>query len=560
MAVTITDEIIPEPLVYSARQSSHYEAFTLAAIVFAFSLVPRIVFIRMPPATLVRVIPDDAFYYLTIAKSIAAGHGSTFDAIHPTNGYHPLWMGLLTLVAALHPNGWLFVRTDLVLSLFCGTLSCLLLFMLISGMTENRLLPAIGVGLYALNSQSMLNSLDGLETGLCTFGLLVCVWLYVRGDWREGNLRAPAVLGLAIGLAVLARTDDGVYAVMFMCLVGTHLIRAAQWRQFATILGTAAATVAPWFLWNWWQFREIIQSSGLAVPYAERERFILGGHDTHAVYVHSAAYLIHFVRDQFPQDIGYSGMGCFLLMLLAGGLAWYRRGAACGSSAADQRRAAMREVLLALMLGSALLVFVHTFLRWYPRDYYFDPVIALSSLLACATAIPLVNRRFHILGGPAWRGLQAALVGLAFYEAILGANRIADGAYPWQVSMLNAGTWLRRHTPPDARAASFNAGIIGFESHRHVINLDGVADNAAFAAIQHRSVIQFMENSGTAYYVDWQPVMTTLYRPFMGSQTHAWRVTPLVRFGRPGMLFQNSYLIVALTRWHTSGSSLPKSG
>lgn len=40
---------------------------------------------------------DDGFYYLEIARRLAAGEGSTFDGINPTNGYHPLW--LLTLVA-----------------------------------------------------------------------------------------------------------------------------------------------------------------------------------------------------------------------------------------------------------------------------------------------------------------------------------------------------------------------------------------------------------------------------------------------------------------------------
>src|SRR5215471_14491586 len=35
---------------------------------------------------------DDAFYYFGIARNVALGHGSTFDGINPTNGYHPLWM------------------------------------------------------------------------------------------------------------------------------------------------------------------------------------------------------------------------------------------------------------------------------------------------------------------------------------------------------------------------------------------------------------------------------------------------------------------------------------
>ncbi len=44
---------------------------------------------------------DDAFYYFQVARNIAEGHGSTFDRIHPANGYHPLWMLVMIPVFSL---------------------------------------------------------------------------------------------------------------------------------------------------------------------------------------------------------------------------------------------------------------------------------------------------------------------------------------------------------------------------------------------------------------------------------------------------------------------------
>ena len=38
---------------------------------------------------------DDAYYYFRIAQNIALGRGSTWDGIHSTNGYHPLWLLML---------------------------------------------------------------------------------------------------------------------------------------------------------------------------------------------------------------------------------------------------------------------------------------------------------------------------------------------------------------------------------------------------------------------------------------------------------------------------------
>src|SRR3990172_9284841 len=53
---------------------------------------------------------DDVYYYFKVAQNISEGHGSTFDGINPTNGYHPLWMTICIPIFAL-------ARLDLILPL-----------------------------------------------------------------------------------------------------------------------------------------------------------------------------------------------------------------------------------------------------------------------------------------------------------------------------------------------------------------------------------------------------------------------------------------------------------
>src|SRR5512135_786175 len=55
-------------------------------------------------------IRDDAYYYFKVAQNISEGHGSTFDGIHATNGYHPLWMLICVPIFAL-------ARYDVILPL-----------------------------------------------------------------------------------------------------------------------------------------------------------------------------------------------------------------------------------------------------------------------------------------------------------------------------------------------------------------------------------------------------------------------------------------------------------
>lgn len=70
--------------------------------------------VRFDLVNLVRDVNlDDAFYYLKTAQHLAEGKFSTFDGgITRTNGYHPVWLFLLT------PLFWVF---DAESALFAGS-------------------------------------------------------------------------------------------------------------------------------------------------------------------------------------------------------------------------------------------------------------------------------------------------------------------------------------------------------------------------------------------------------------------------------------------------------
>ena len=53
---------------------------------------------------------DDTYYYFKVAQNISEGHGSSFDGINSTNGYHPLWMLICIPIFSL-------ARFDLILPL-----------------------------------------------------------------------------------------------------------------------------------------------------------------------------------------------------------------------------------------------------------------------------------------------------------------------------------------------------------------------------------------------------------------------------------------------------------
>jgi hypothetical protein len=162
---------------------------------------------------------DDAYYYFKVAQNISEGHGSTFDGINRTNGYHPLWMLVCIPIFAL-------ARFDLILPLR-------ILFLLMSGLSVvtaillYRLIgrvfaPVIGAlaALYWVFSVTVLVRFykQGLETGIAAFFIVLFVYKLAEFEraWRERPVttRELVILG-GIGALVIFSRLDLVFLVAF---------------------------------------------------------------------------------------------------------------------------------------------------------------------------------------------------------------------------------------------------------------------------------------------------------------------------------------------------------
>lgn len=87
---------------------------TISVIIFFFILSAVLFFILSPVNNLLIYFLDDSYFYLKIAQNIALGYGSTFDRVNLTNGYHPLWLIILSgyylfteLLTKLNPDNFL---------------------------------------------------------------------------------------------------------------------------------------------------------------------------------------------------------------------------------------------------------------------------------------------------------------------------------------------------------------------------------------------------------------------------------------------------------------------
>lgn len=461
-----------------------------------------------------RVVADDAFYYFTIARNLASGHGATFDGLAPTNGFHPLWLLLLTplfaVARALQLGSWSAVH--LALSL-CALLD------LVSGVLLWRFLRRLGcprgahwaAAVWFLSPFTVLLSLRGMESALTVTLFAAWITLVARafeagarvrglpaaGAWDLPGAGWGALLGLATGLAFLARTDNGPFLGFALAVVagGAALRARGTWMRalrFVLAAGIVAAAVAlPWFLWNVAVFGSPWQVSG-AVKLQNPQVF---GHvpgDPGSILRFLVAFV--WVPAFFAAGESMKHRAAFLaiatvqwvvlaaLLPLLGRALWRPRTPATRGLAAG---------LAAYVLAHAV---VYTLvLRSYVVWYATVPVFIVAALFAGLAAQSLLGRL-----APAARSALAAgalLVAAATFAQYFFATRVKPRGEELVVRPIL--TKIARLAPGARTVGVFNAGAAGYFAPEigpfTVVNLDGLVNNAAAGAWQEGRYFEYLE-------------------------------------------------------------------
>lgn len=166
------------------------------------------------------IVQDDFFYYLKIAQNIATGHGSTFNGLVSTNGYHPLWLWLIALVVWLgvHGKGIYFF---LAASIWLSTIAT---FFLSLAILRRGGLPAIlsaALAVYvAVYSEHLYQY--GMEVTLALPLMLALFAVVQNVEWwlhdGRGSFFRTFCLGCLASAMMLSRIDSALL-VGFFCIV-----------------------------------------------------------------------------------------------------------------------------------------------------------------------------------------------------------------------------------------------------------------------------------------------------------------------------------------------------
>ncbi len=509
----------PDTIAKASPWTFVLRAFAVVAIVaMALPTLRGAPLIFGPPLT------EDGYYALTVARNLAQGRGMTIDGTTLSNGFQPLFTVIESLAFAIGGGddalalrfvllfAWAFHAGGAIL---CGSVAREI-WPVRHGSVEAELRAPLAAIFYLGSPLLFGHAYNGLATGCALFFYLAVIrWLQIGG---AESARGRIVLGILIGLMVLARID----AAFFAIAIGLHLQwsnrsagPAASAGRAAVVALTALCVSGPWWAYNILDFGsflptsgEALQSSGLTPARAHYALWALravlmpwvffGQLDDYAGYATS-----------LPQYWGFgyiSAASTARLILIAAVAAFVWRAVRRRAFAFDVERlgdagmARARRGLAAVGLLLAAVVPLIVYYTFFFGSYwfyyrYFMPLAILPFLAApvvAARAIPAARKAARIaVAALVVAGIQA--VGWPAL-ALNGWTFNPEAVYFDQVEL------ARANVPADELLAAGQSGTLGF-FRAHVVNTDGKVN---LDALKYKGRIwEYLRMRRVRWYVDW---------------------------------------------------------
>ena len=434
---------------------------------------------------------DDAFYYFQIARNLAEGKFSTFDGgITRTNGYHPLWMLLIT------PFYWIFDKEAALfgikafeIMLVAGGVALVTAAVRVARLPWYLMFAALPM-LY--QNHALIIGMEA-AAGLFLLGLFIltaCLFARSPARWRW----PLAAVAFALPWVRLEYIAVSLAATAALCLIEWsrqervpaaplgEQARSALSAKTAVPFLTASAGILVYFAYNGLVFGGIVPVSGATkVAWSKLLWEKEGGY--------SLAQNFREVLQipAFDYELLVALEVCAYLLLVW----WFTRRA---RRQEDWLLLAFLAVVSGLAAGH-LAKFAQTVLTLHPSHassaWHFVPAYLLMALIVpvrCYVAIYLIRR---FIGSKSQHATNILSVGIVlagaaflfaqadFTEPFQRVERQSKATIVrhWNVNYYTGTLVANRLLPDNSIVGSWDAGAFGYFSRFPVVNLDGLVNS-----------------------------------------------------------------------------------
>ena len=426
---------------------------------------------------------DDAYIHWVYARNIAGGESFSFNAEEPSMGSSS---PVFVLIGALFIYLGLDYYTSIIIFsalLFIG--SSVLVFLIIRHLLRafrkgpsgpwRDIFAWLGAALFATNGNSIWYVLAGMETSLFVFLGLLGLYLYFRNGWDPYT-------GVVIGLLLWVRVTG--ISLALVLILADLLRRKFNWRGYLV----TALVYAPCIALSLHVSGNVLPTSVAAkkMTYIDGEwspeRFFSFFRSIYDYLFHVPAFRIALLL------IAFSSAVLLMVVILSKG-----RRSPIVPPPGETLILGGWALLHVVMYGLTFRTLLHH-LRYLAVIY---PLIAVLSTCAVFSLCFLGGRVLRYAGAAvmALLLLQSALNARDWSELYLNNVRHIREAY------LPTANWIADRTPPEARVAAFDIGLIKHVSGRYVVDLGGLVDPRVHPYLQKHRASLYLRDHGADYIV-----------------------------------------------------------
>lgn len=429
---------------------------------------------------------DDAFFYLTIARNIARGAGSTFDGIVTTNGYHPLWMGVVAsafrLTGPLTPEAG--IRLVFVLGIVCAVSGTWRLAEFAARLSPSAALQTMAVlGFLSLYAYGFFG-LEAHLNVLVAAAFFAALWV----RWPSGapSTRRPDGRGVALGLIaaalVLTRVDLVLWAATgLLALSFARRMTGCSWRNVVSLAAVEQGL-----------------SAALVLSYLTFSRLTFGAWLPISAVLHTRPTQFSWASVWFYDPFSTAHLAVLVGVSLATLAVAARTARRAGAPALAGSRAGFGAMLAVAVLAHCAIGMLRTD-QWVPR---------YTITASCAAVIMAVLLAERLRAQLRWR-IPVTIVATAIALVIgwgLARSTVNHVRRPPEMGQDDYAVFRKEITPYLTRDTVVlmvdDAGEFAWFCDCHLINGDGLVSNWSYQDMVHeRRVREYMDQHGVQYVI-----------------------------------------------------------
>jgi len=439
------------------------------------------------PGALLIYVPDDGLFDIIIAKNVVAGHFFSFDQVTFTNGFHPLWVLIISPLLALSNS----LIPPLILGIGFMVAGELIFIRLINYLYSEKLAILCAIGL-SLSVGLFLLSVTALETSLLIFFISLTMY-YFFTRIQKGTINFY-ILGVLSALLFLSRTDS---IFLIIILLSVYIIFYDRTRSMGKIqnlfkwLVSLVACVSPWIIFNYLKTGSIFQDTTTAIPNLVTRELFIGYQANFLTYLN--VVLLEGARLPF-YVAKLSGFPCILVAILLISTLYLML----------KTKTDDKKIFFLVYLTYFICIILSNASRLSTREWYSGPFIGL--IIFCLGYLLLESNKLYLKERFSEKQIGSVFCTIIVVILLGNSSLVLNGPFPMQKDAANTVSsslvCLQQHNIPNSTLIGFSdwAGIYGYYGNLRTTTLDGLANHDVFLKIQQGRVIEYLQDSNIHYF------------------------------------------------------------